>query len=494
MDAAGSDCRSGRRRRDADRGGRCCRVDRLARPGAARRAAGVLDCRGGSRRPAAATLRHHARPLASAGARRRRRSPLSRIADRLRGQAVSRACRRRCLRLDTGDRADLRPWPHRIRRFDPHHAGGAVAGAARRAVARRKAAPDGARRRDRAPSHQGRSAHALPQHGALWRQSRRHSCRRARLFRQRAEAAHSRRGGIAGGAAAVAGGATTRPLHRNRTARARSRPRPGGGSRHLRPGGDHPGEGRAGAGGPHAHAFARPPCGRRSGCGLARPVPDPPHHRWALAGKPRGTRARAGPRARAEHLGRDPRRRSCDGRGARPRRLRGLFRRPAGRPGRYDERAAFPGLDAQAVHLWVRLRGRPDPSGDADRRSPRALRRLCAGEFRSDLPGYGDGPQGAADVVERAGGRGAGQGRGGPLHGAAAPGRRSAGPSQGRNSRARHGPGRRRGAAFRSGAALCRAGAARNHGAAHRALQRGRCRQAATRPDRTPQGYRTPQG
>ena len=65
-----------------------------------------------------------------------------------------------------------------------------------------------------------------------------------------------------------------------------------------------------------------------------------------------------------------------------------------------------------------------DPSGDADRRSPGALRRLCAGEFRSDLPGHGGGPQGAADVAERAGGRGAGQGRRGPLHGAAAPGRR----------------------------------------------------------------------
>jgi penicillin-binding protein 1C len=43
-------------------------------------------------------------------------------------------------------------------------------------------------------------------------------CRRARLFRQGAEAADARRGGVAGGAAAVAGGAATRSLHRDRTA------------------------------------------------------------------------------------------------------------------------------------------------------------------------------------------------------------------------------------------------------------------------------------
>jgi hypothetical protein len=257
MDAAGGDCHRGRRGRDTDRGGRCRRVDRFARSRPARGSAGVFDHRGGSRRPAAAALRDRARPLAAAGARRGRRSPVSRIADRLRRQAVSRACRRRCLRLDAGGGADHRAWTHRVRRFDPHHAGGAAAGAAHRAIARRKAAPDRSRRRDRAPSRQGRSAHALPEHGALWRQPGRHSCRRACLFRQGAEAAHPRRGGIAGGAAAVAGGAAARPLHRNRAAVTRPRAGPGCGCWHLRPGGDHAGQGRASAGRTHADAFAR---------------------------------------------------------------------------------------------------------------------------------------------------------------------------------------------------------------------------------------------
>ena len=86
------------------------------------------------------------------------------------------------------------------------------------------------------------------------------------------------------------------------------------------------------------------------------------------------------------------------------------------RPGRHDAGAALARLDAQAVHLWARLRGRFDPSRDADRGPAGALRQLRAGEFRSHLPGHGDGAPRAADVAQRAGGGGARQGRRQPLH------------------------------------------------------------------------------
>ena len=64
------------------------------------------------------------------------------------------------------------------------------------------------------------------------------------------------------------------------------------------------------------------------------------------------------------------------------------------RPGRHDAGAALARLGAQAVHLWPRLRGRRSIHPETpDRRSADALRQLCAGEFRSDLPGHRDGAQ-----------------------------------------------------------------------------------------------------
>ena len=62
---------------------------------------------------------------------------------------------------------------------------------------------------------------------------------------------------------------------------------------------------------------------------------------------------------------------------------RRLFRRAPRRPGRHDAGAALARLDAQAVHLWPRLRGRVAASGNSDRRPAGALRQLRAGEFRS---------------------------------------------------------------------------------------------------------------
>ena len=330
-------------------------------PVAARRAARVLDRRGRSRRPPVAALCDRAK-----GAGACRRAPTASIprylalADRLRGQALSRACGRRSARasLRAGG-ADYRPWPHPVRRLDADHAGGAAAGAARRALARCQAAPDRSRRRDRAAAQQGRGAHALSEPRALWRQSRRHSRRRARLFRQGAEAAHARRGGPAGGAAAVAGGAPARPLGVERRgaratacstgspmrgifdaaeiAQAKAEPVPA--ERKPMP-----------TLAPHAADDAVAALPGRS---LVRLTIDA-----AVAGEPRGARARARPGARARHFGRDPCRRSCDRRGAGPGRLRRLFRRRARRPGRHDARAALARLDAQALHLWARLRGR----------------------------------------------------------------------------------------------------------------------------------------
>ncbi len=131
---------------------------------------------------------------------------------------------------------------------------------------------------------------------------------------------------------------------------------------------------------------------------------DRAHHRRACAKAARRPGARARARARARHRGRHHGDRPRDRRSARARRRRRLFRRAPRRPGRHDAGGALARLDPEALHLRSRLRGRADPSRDADRRSPGALRLLRAGELRSHLPGHGLGAQGAADVAQRAGG------------------------------------------------------------------------------------------
>ena len=396
------------------------------------------------RRQAAAALHHPARTLAIAGDARARRSAVSHTAARLRGQALRRASRRRPARARPRVGAAGRPRPHRLRRLDHHHAGCAAARAPRRAQLHGEAAPNGARGRNRARALQGRNPRALSEPRALWRQSRRRARGLAGLFRQGAAPLDLGRGGVAGGLAAIAGAAPARPRERGRAPRPRPGARPRRRRRPRAGGRDRACPARAGAGGTQAHADAGAACGRRGGRGGARSPPSPPHHRRGAAGESRRAGARARPCARPRDFGCDPRGRSCDRRGAGARRLGRLFRRPPRRSGRYDGGGALAGLDAQAVHLWTGLRGRPHPSRHADRRSPDPFRRLRAGEFRSRVPGHGDRASRPAAVAERAGGRRARQGRRQPLRGPTRAGGRSGHAASGRSARARDGPRRRR--------------------------------------------------
>ena len=99
------------------------------------------------------------------------------------------------------------------------------------------------------------------------------------------------------------------------------------------------------------------------------------------------------------------------------------------RAGQVDMTAAVrsPGSTLKPFIFGLGFEDGLDPSRYLDRGPARALRRLRAGEFRSHLPGHGDGAARAAAFVERAGGGGARQGRGQPLHRAARAGRRIAG-------------------------------------------------------------------
>ena len=108
--------------------------------------------------------------------------------------------------------------PHRLRRLDPDHAGGAPAGAAAAARHRHQALPDRARGAARGALFQGRYPLDVSDAGAVRRQSRRRARRLARLFRQGAGAADSGGSGAAGGAAAIAG--TQRPDRHPAAARA----------------------------------------------------------------------------------------------------------------------------------------------------------------------------------------------------------------------------------------------------------------------------------
>ena len=150
---------------------------------------------------------------------------------------------------------------------------------------------------------------------------------------------------------------------------------------------------------------------------------------------------------------------------ARTGRLAGLFRRPPRRPGRHDPRGALAGIDAEAVHLWSRLRGRLRSSGKPDRRPADPLRLLRAGKFRHDLPGHGSGAQGAANVAQRAGGRIARPRRRQPVVVAAETGRSQSGVAERRGARIGDGPRRRRDHVAGPCAALFGTGAAWQHAA-----------------------------
>ena len=216
--------------------------------------------------------------------------------------------------------------PHRLGRLDADHAGGAAAGAARASQLRRQAASDRARARARARAEQGRNSLAISDTCALWRQSGRHPRGLACLFRQGAAQALARRSGAAGGAAAIAGSAPARPLRQGRARAARDRVldrvAAAGACRATRSRAPRPSRCRMRA--------SRCRCWRRMPPTTSSPQePDDPrapaHHRRAFADEHCEELARERARAhRSADLGRHPRGRQCDRRGARARRLRRL--------------------------------------------------------------------------------------------------------------------------------------------------------------------------
>ena len=190
---------------------------------------------------------------------------------------------------------------------------------------------------------------ALSDARALWRQSRRHPCGVARLFRQ---------------------GATSscRWPKRRFWSRCRSRPNCAGriGIREAaRAARDRVLDRVAAAGVVPRDEIARAKSARRAaraqavaGAGAAcadqvvAAEPDRRIHRLTidadLQKTLRGACARARARARPADFGRHPRGRQCNRRGARARRLRRLFRRAPRRPGRHDAGAALARLDARS--------------------------------------------------------------------------------------------------------------------------------------------------
>ena len=186
-------------------------------PAPARRPARVLDAGGRSRRQAAAALHHLGGPLAAAGGSRGCRSALPRDAARLRGPALQLATTGS---IRSRSAARSRSWSTN---------GRIVSGASTltmqvaRLLEPRTRAHRGqrsfarwcARSQLERALEQGRDPLALSQPRPLWRQSRRHACRLARLFRQGAASADAGRSGPAGGAAAIAGAAPSRPLGRS---------------------------------------------------------------------------------------------------------------------------------------------------------------------------------------------------------------------------------------------------------------------------------------
>ena len=291
-------------------------MDRLAGSRAARGGAGVLHAGGRPRRPSAAALHHAGRPLAAAGDAGGRRSAVPRDAVRLRGPSLheppwrrSAGARPRVLAVD-------RQRPHRVGRLHADHAGGAAARAAQRAELHRQASPVGARGPARTHAQQGRNHRALLQPRALWRQSRRYPRRVARLFRQGAAAADAGGIGAAGRTAAIARGSAAGSLRRCRAFRPRSRARPAGGGGRRAGRRDRACEAGSRRGRPASDAGIGAAFGGRGDGRDAGACHSPADHPRAAAEEPRRARARAGAHARSIDLGRHPRGRQRDRRGA----------------------------------------------------------------------------------------------------------------------------------------------------------------------------------
>ena len=317
----------------AARPGRCSRRSRIARacagagasgsPRSARRRCGeglafsTLVRR--PRRPAAAALHHAGRPLAAAGDARGRRSALPRrCCSPTRTSASARITASIRWRSARAVCAAGHARPHRLRRLDPHHAGGAAARAARRAQLQR---PSCARWCARSSSSARSSKDEIlalylslaPYGGNL------EGVRAASLayFGKEPRRLTLGRGGAAGGAAAIAGARRPdRSVDAARSARDRVLDRvaaagivPAGRDRARQ------GTSRCRTGAGRCRCWRRMRPTRRSRRRPTRASIASPSTR-ALQTQPRGAGARARPRARARHVGRDPRGRSCDRRGA----------------------------------------------------------------------------------------------------------------------------------------------------------------------------------
>ena len=288
-------------------------------------------------------------------------------------------------------------------RLDPHHAGGAAAGAAATQPAE-QGDRGAARIAARGALLQGRDPRHLAHPGADGRQPGGCPRRVARLVRPAGGAARPCRGGAAGRHPAPARGAAARPPPGGSPRRAR---RPAGPPR-RRGAGDRargPRRRRPCAAGPAADAAPRAAPGAGTGARGGGDA-DRRHARPAPAARGGGDRRRSVARPAGPRLARAGGGRAARAGGARPGRRR-VRRRGAGRGARPDAGGALGRLGAEAGALRPGLRGRAGGAGDPAGRPAAALRRLCAGEHRPRLRRADHGGGRAAAVAEPAGGRAA---------------------------------------------------------------------------------------
>ena len=412
-------------RRDRDGPVRRSLVDRVARSAAVGGGACILHPGGGPRWKAAAALHHAGRALAVARRPRTCRSAVSASAACLRGQALWRASRRRPARARPRLHATARSRAHHLRRLDHH---------ACRSHACSNRAPSAASPRScarwcvRSNSSVTLSKDEIlalylslaPYGGNL------EGVRAASLayFGKEPRRLTLGEAAMLVALAAITGAAPPRPLgDAARNARDRVLDR-------LAAAGVVPWDEIARASTSRCRtAASRCRCWRRTRptrrrrCAGSQPAS--PDHRRGAAEESRGACARARPCARTRYLGRHPCRRSC----AAARCSRASPRRTISTPrraGQVDMTAAVrsPGSTLKPFIYGLGFEDGLIHPDTLDRGPSRPLRQLCAGEFRSHLPGHGDGAPRLAAFTERARGGGARQDRRQPLCGAARAGGR----------------------------------------------------------------------
>ena len=300
-----------------------------------------------------------------------------------------------------------RQRPHRVRRFDADHAGGAPAGAARRTHAFREVPPDGAGRATGATLLEGRDPAPLSHARALRRQPRGLARGEPVLFRARAEAPVLREAALARRPAAVARDAPSRSLRCTRRGRARPRARPGAGTA---------------ASSPRRRPKATKAERRSRRCARAFPMLAAHAAEAAVSGSARPGHTRLTIDARLQATSRATGARSASA-GFDPRlsaailvidNATGEVRAQVGSPDYHGPRARrrhrhdacalrSPGSALKPfIYALAFESGLAHPETLLDDQ-PVPLRSLSAREFRSRLPGHGHGAQGAAAVAQRAG-------------------------------------------------------------------------------------------